>query len=101
MARRSKNREEVSITRCGVIGGVTMEGQAPKRRGFRWSLRTMLAVVTVLAVLLGVRRYWRADWVKQRHEFLSRHEVLARQYAGRLIAPHKAMGRPLTWKEHC
>ena len=44
--------------------------EAPKRRWFRWSLRTMFVVVTVVAVLLG----WELKFIRERHEFL-RHTV--------------------------
>jgi len=38
---------------------------APKRRWFRWSLRTMFVVVTVCG-WIG----YQLNWIRQRHEFI-------------------------------
>ena len=42
------------------------ENPKPRRRWFRFSLRTMLVLVTVISVYLG----WAANWKRQRREFL-------------------------------
>ena len=44
----------------------------PKRRWFRFSLRTLFVLVTIIGVGAG----WVAhqlNWIRQRHEFLNRH----------------------------
>lgn len=45
------------------------EGPA-KRRWFRWSLRTLFVVVTVLGIFLGCTAY-NLNWIRQRHAALS------------------------------
>ncbi len=40
---------------------------APKRRWFRWSLRTLFVVVAVV----GVALWWHGQWLKQRDAFLA------------------------------
>lgn len=40
---------------------------APKRRWFRWSLRTLFVVVTLVCCWLG----YAIPWIKQRHAFLA------------------------------
>ena len=42
---------------------------APKRRWFRFSLRTMFVVVTVLCVWLG----YQLNWIRQRRDFYVRY----------------------------
>src|SRR5256885_1568657 len=44
--------------------------EAPPRRWFRWSLRTMFVVVTAFGCWLG----WQVNWIRQRHEALKRNE---------------------------
>jgi hypothetical protein len=43
--------------------------RAPKRRWFRWSLRTMFVVVT-LSLLFGSVA-WCLNWIRQRHEIIA------------------------------
>jgi hypothetical protein len=43
---------------------------APKRRCFRFSLRTLFVVVTVFGVWLGWVTY-ELNWIRQRHEFIA------------------------------
>jgi hypothetical protein len=45
-----------------------VETPKPRRRWFRFSLRTMLVLVTLVCVYLG----WAGNWIWQRHEFLRR-----------------------------
>jgi hypothetical protein len=42
----------------------------PKRRWFRFSLRTMFVVVTLFGVAAGWVAY-QLNWIRQRHEFVS------------------------------
>ena len=46
-----------------------------KRRWFRFSMRTLLALVTVACVTLGARFGWRPDWITARHDFLARQNT--------------------------
>ncbi len=46
---------------------------APKRRWFAYSLRTLFVVVTVFGVWLG----YELNWIRQRHEFLVAQESLS------------------------
>lgn len=48
---------------------------APSRRWFRFSLRTLLIVVTIFAIWLGYQ--W--HWIRQRREFLERDTRLGNQ----------------------
>ena len=44
----------------------------PKRRWFRFSLRTLFVLVTIVGVAAG----WTArqlNWIRERHDFLNRH----------------------------
>lgn len=45
---------------------------APKRRWFRFGLRTMFVVVTVFACWLG----YQLNWIRQRHAFLARKDII-------------------------
>jgi hypothetical protein len=47
------------------------EKPKPRRRLFRFSLRTMLVVVTLVCVYLG----WALNWKRERHQFLMRADV--------------------------
>lgn len=47
------------------------ESPAPKRPWFRFRLRTLFVVVTVLACWLG----YELNWIRQRHELLARPDV--------------------------
>ena len=45
---------------------------APNRRWFRFSLRTLFVVVTVFGIWLG----YELNWIRQRHEMLSKPYVV-------------------------
>ena len=47
-----------------------MQSANPKRRWFRFSLRTLFVVVTVCALPLGWSVY-QLNWIRQRHQFRS------------------------------
>jgi hypothetical protein len=47
------------------------ENPKPRRRWFRFSLRTMLVLVTLLCLYLG----WAMNWKRQRREWLERSDV--------------------------
>ena len=51
-----------------------MDAPAAKRRWLRWSLRTMFVVVTVAGCLVGWLTY-NLNWIRQRHEVVSRPNV--------------------------
>ena len=42
-----------------------------RRRWIRYSLRTLFVLVTLVCVYLG----WAMNWIRQRREFLNRHDV--------------------------
>lgn len=46
---------------------------APKRRWFRFSLRTLFVVVTVFCSWLG----YELNWIRERHELLARQKAIA------------------------
>jgi hypothetical protein len=48
----------------------------PRRRWFRWSLRTMFVVVTAAAFLCGWVVY-QLNWIRQRRDYLSRSQEWA------------------------
>jgi hypothetical protein len=56
-------------SRPQVVGPMT---PAPKRRWFRWSLRTMFVVVTVFGCWLG----YQLNWIRQRHQLISEQRLL-------------------------
>jgi hypothetical protein len=60
-----------------------MEENPKPRRSFRFSLRTMLVLVTVVCIYLA----WAMNWIRQRREFLSRPGVIAMLHAGAPPAP--------------
>ena len=45
-----------------------MENKPPRRRWMRFSLRSLLVFVTLLAIYLG----WAMNWIRQRREFLTK-----------------------------
>jgi len=54
----------------------------PRRRWFRYSLRTLLVLVVLLAIPLG----WIAaqlKWIHDRHEALEHHHALSVSWTGR------------------
>ena len=60
----------------------------PRRRRFRFSLRTMFVAVTLLAIPLGWAAY-SLNWIRQRHEMLRRTDIgiVPNFYSPRLSAP--------------
>lgn len=52
--------------------------RAPKRRWFRWSLRTLFVVVTVFAVWLG----YYIDWIQRRHALIAKHQANMDRFQG-------------------
>ncbi len=48
---------------------------APKRRWFRYSLRTLFVVVTVFGCWLG----YELNWIRQRHELLAEQSAIIQQ----------------------
>ena len=58
---------------CRPIGQTKgmKESPKPRPRWFRFSLRTMLVLVTLLCIYLG----WAANWKRQRREWLDRSDV--------------------------
>jgi hypothetical protein len=46
-----------------------MSDATPKRRLFRFSLRTLFVVVTLAGLFLGWRAYC-LDWIRQRHDWI-------------------------------
>jgi hypothetical protein len=48
-----------------------MTDAKPKRRRFRFSLRTLFVLVTIVGVWLG----FQLNWIRERHEFLRRPAV--------------------------
>ena len=65
------------------------EAPAPKRRGLRFSLRTLFIAMTVLAIGLGIRANWRPNCIHQRHELLERQ---AANYRGCKMSNNPAPG---------
>ena len=53
----------------------------PKRRWFRFSLRTLFVVVTIISLPLGWIAY-QLSWIQQRHHFFSHY-----QYNGMHMRP--------------
>jgi hypothetical protein len=49
-----------------------MSESVPGRRWFRFHLRTLFVMVTVFGCWLA----YEVNWIKERHAFLSRHQVL-------------------------
>jgi hypothetical protein len=49
--------------------------ETPKRRWFRFSLRTLFVVVTVAAIAVGWVVY-HLDWMRQRRQALESHAIL-------------------------
>lgn len=45
----------------------------PRRRWFRFSLRTLFVVVTLLCVLLGGWMSYQLNWIRRRHDYLREH----------------------------
>jgi hypothetical protein len=43
---------------------------APRRRWYQFSLRTMFALVMLACVGFGWWVHWSKEWIRQRHEFL-------------------------------
>ncbi|MGD9721181.1 MAG: hypothetical protein AB7O59_03890 [Pirellulales bacterium] len=58
----------------------------PKRRWFRWSLRTMFVVVTVLGGWLA----YQVNWIAQRHQFLESPAVC--EFRGAVMLGGRAPG---------
>jgi hypothetical protein len=54
---------------------------APKRRWFRWSLRTLFVVLTLLCIVLG----YHARWIAQRRQFIARNDTLMMEHTGELM----------------
>src|SRR5436190_21469206 len=50
-----------------------MTESKPKRRWFRFSLRTLFVVVTVIGIGAGWVAY-QLNWIRQRHEFAKRYD---------------------------
>ncbi len=69
---------------------------APKRRWFRFSLRTMFVVVTVLAVLLGWIVY-QFNWIRQRHELLAEQDAVTQQLRLVLMPHFVVKTRGMLW----
>jgi hypothetical protein len=44
----------------------------PKRRRFRFSLRTLFVLVTITGIVSGWMAY-QLNWIRERHDFLNRH----------------------------
>ena len=61
---------------------VALVSLAPKRRWLTYSLRTLFVVVTVVAIGLGIRANWRPNWIHQRHMLLERQAAKAEKYRG-------------------
>jgi len=61
---------------------------APRRRWFRYSLRTFFVVLTIFCVWLGVQ----VKWIRDRHDFLLKHEAVRAQLLRVRDAPKVASG---------
>jgi hypothetical protein len=48
-----------------------MTGTKPKRRWFRFSLRTLFVLVSIACITAGWAAY-QLNWIRQRHQFLKR-----------------------------
>ena len=55
---------------------------APNRHWFRFSLRTLFVVVTLVAIGLGIRANWQPNWIKERHALLECQAANAEKYRG-------------------
>ncbi len=53
-----------------------MSDPAPKRRWFRFSLRTLLVITALFGVWLG----YNVNWMRQRREFIVRHNAIFQAY---------------------
>lgn len=47
---------------------------APPRRRFQFSLRTMLVVVTLVCVGFGWWVHWSREWIRERQEWIEQHK---------------------------